>query len=159
MTDLPAMALCAHGRSLPISRTSARYARTFTAQALTLHRLGGRHLDDTLSVVAELVANAVTHGAGDTNGTCGRPSRNISIEIGIWSKWTLITVDDRDPKVYDPSGDIEHGRGLLIVEALSERFWWRQRSVSKTANAAILRSGMKLTDDDQKILDDLENEQ
>ena len=154
MTELPTEPLWATGRSLPISPEAAPTARDFTAGFLVgKARLDAGHVGDVVLVVSELVTNAIKYGAN------ARP--NIYLEVGIWSKWTLITVDDRDPQVYEaaPERDDElreSGRGLDIVRAYAERFWWDPKLISKTANAAVLRPGVKLTDEDNAILDDLE---
>lgn len=153
ITELRAEAISAAGRPLPIAPESATHARAFTVQTLTGYRLDSDHIDDTALVVTELVANAVTHGNG------GDLTRNIYLELGIWSKWTLITVDDRDPNVYDSPASgawAESGRGLLIITALAERWWWHPRRFSKTANAVILRPDVTLTAEDDALLDCLE---
>jgi anti-sigma regulatory factor (Ser/Thr protein kinase) len=154
VTDLGAEPLWAAGRSLLIDPQAASAARAFTEERLGAVKLDAGHIDDVVCVVAELVANGVTHGAG------GEEMRYVHLELGIWSKWTLVTVDDRDPNVYDsPANDdplAESGRGLMIVRALSERFWWHPKLFSKTANAVILRPGVQLTGQDTTILNDLQ---
>jgi anti-sigma regulatory factor (Ser/Thr protein kinase) len=149
MTDLPAMPLWATAAFFSIDPTSVAAARDFTARYLAKTRLTGDHADDVVLAVSEMVTNAIRYG--------GNGRKNISLDLEIWSKWTLVIVDDRDPQVYAPSSDVERGRGLLIVNAIAERFWWRPLLMSKTANAVILRTGVKLTDEDNKILDDLES--
>jgi hypothetical protein len=98
-------------------------------------KLDGDHVDDVVLVVSELTTNAIKYG--------GASSRNIYLEIVVWSKWTLIAVADRTHEVSevasanDEDGDLrESGRGLDIVEILAERWWWHPREFSKTANAA-----------------------
>lgn len=156
VTALVAEPLWAAWQALRIDPQAAAAARDFTREQLRAVQLDAGHVDDVISVVTELVANAITHGAGSSG------ARNVSLELGIWSKWTLVTVDDRDPNVYDcAAGDdplAETGRGLLIVQALATRFWWRPRMISKTANAVILRPDVKLTGEDYTILDRLEKE-
>lgn len=155
MLELPAEPLSATLQSLPISPKAAAAARELTAEFLVDKALlDAEHVGDVVLVVSELVTNAIKYGAN------GR--RNICLDVGIWSKWTLITVDDRDPHVYESAperrGDLaESGRGLFIVEAIAERFWWHSRLLSKTANAVVLRTGITLTGEDNAILDDLEN--
>jgi anti-sigma regulatory factor (Ser/Thr protein kinase) len=158
VTELPAEALWAITRPLATSPESVAVARRFTAQYLTGRaKLTGDHVDDVVLVVSELVCNAIQHAK---NG-----GRNIFLDVEIWSKWTVITVDDRDPAVYRTGpaagdGPRESGRGLeQIVKALAERFWWRTRTLSKTANAVILRPGVNLTSEDNTILDHLERDE
>jgi anti-sigma regulatory factor (Ser/Thr protein kinase) len=154
IAELLSEPLWAVGRSLLIDPRAASAARAFAEERLDAVNLDAGHIDDAIRVVAELVANGVTHGAG------GDGMRTIHLELGIWSKWTLVTVDDRDPNVYDSPADddplAESGRGLMIVRALSERFWWHPKLFSKTANAVILRPGVRLTGEDNAILDHLE---
>lgn len=142
---------------LPISPEAAATARGLTAEFLVDQaRLDAEHVSDVVLVVSELVTNAIKYGAN------GR--RNICLDVEVWSKWTLITVDDCDPHVYEAAperdGDDlpESGRGLLIVRAYAERFWWDQKLISKTANAVICRTGITLTDEDNALLDGLESE-
>jgi anti-sigma regulatory factor (Ser/Thr protein kinase) len=157
VTDLGAEPLWAVGRSFLIDPQAASVARAFTEERLGAVKLNPGHIDDVVRVVSELVANSVTHGAG------GDKNRNVHLELGVWSKWTLVTVDDRDPNVYDSPADDEElpesGRGLLIVRALSERFWWHPKLFSKTANAVILRPGIRLTGQDTAILNDLQKDE
>lgn len=156
MTDLPAEPLWATLQSLPISPKAAAAGRELTAEFMARARLDAEHVSDVVLVVSELVTNAIKYGAN------GR--RNICLDVEVWSKWTLITVDDRDPHVYEAApergGDDlpESGRGLLIVRAYAERFWWDQKLISKTANAVICRTGITLTDEDNALLDGLESE-
>jgi anti-sigma regulatory factor (Ser/Thr protein kinase) len=154
VTDLAAEAIWAAVRPLQIDPQSVASAREFAAQFLTdKARLTGDHVDDVVLVVSELVTNAIKYG--------GNGRRNICLDVGVWSKWTVVTVDDRAPQIHQVSarsgGDelLESGRGLEIVTILAERFWWHRRSISKTANAVILRHGVKLTAEDNAILDGL----
>lgn len=157
VTELRAEAIGAVGRSLLIYPKSVGTAREFTECFLTAKaKLEGSHVDDVVLVVSELVTNSIKYG-GD-----GR--RYVYLEIGLWSKWTLIIVDDRTREIREsaPAADDEDlresGRGLEIVEALAERFWWHQKLHSKTANAVILRTDAKLPDEDDAILDRLEKD-
>lgn len=154
MTALPSTAIREYEQYLPIHRSSAKRARRFAERILIRWHLDDDHVDDVLLVADELVANAVTHGRG------APPATNVTLKLIIWSKWTLLVVDDRTPEIKEPPADdvlAESGRGLLIVNALAARFWWAPKVESKTANAAVLRTGVKLTADDEAILDQLEN--
>lgn len=155
ISELRAEPIAAIWRPFAIAPESVKVAREFTTWFLAEEvRLGGEHAADVVLVVSELVTNAIRYG--------GNGRKNISLELGIWSKWTLITVDDRDPTVHEPApastGDDlrESGRGLQIVEALAARWWWTPRQISKTCNAVVLRTGVTLTDEDHSLLDCLE---
>lgn len=157
ITDLPAEAIAAAGRTLRIAPESVATAREFTARFLTDNaKLDDDHVDDVVLVVSELTTNSVKYG--------GNGRRNIYLDVEVWSKWTLVKVDDRSSAANETepaaAGDglRESGRGLLVVRTIAERFWWHPRLISKTANAGILRPGIMLTDADNTILDDLEND-
>lgn len=85
--------------------------------------------------------------------------RNVFIELLIAELWTIVIVDDRDPAVHeshaeDAEDDLpESGRGLLIVESIAARFRWNYGLISKTANAVILRTDVKLSPEDEAVLD------
>lgn len=155
MTETRAQALDVAWIGLQIDPEAVKAARDFATTALgALAKTDADHVDAVRTVVSELVTNAIKYGAGADR-------TNIGLEVGIWSLWTLVTVDDRDPRVRRSrvrKGDDlpESGRGLLIVRALAARFWWDPRLISKTATAAILRTGVTLTDGDQAVLDELE---
>lgn len=70
-------------------------------------------------MVAELAANAVQHGRV--------PGRDFRMTLAVTTRGTLRvevadTRGDRLPESRRPGGDDESGRGLLIVEALADRW-------------------------------------
>lgn len=99
---------------------------------------------DALTVVAELLANAVLHAA--PHSTARRSSGG---EAEIWLRLSLrrpahlvCTVADPsdNPPVYPHTSDPfdEHGRGLRIIDALSEHWGWtRRRPAGKTVWAML----------------------
>ncbi|MET9395718.1 ATP-binding protein [Streptomyces sp. NPDC006624] len=105
------------------SREGFARARSFTRETLRLWSLGHR-CDDTTLVVTELAANAATHAAP---GTSGAPE--ILLALRLDPAFLLVTVSDPDDRlpVHAPAPDAalaEHGRGLCIVDALSEAWGW-----------------------------------
>jgi anti-sigma regulatory factor (Ser/Thr protein kinase) len=143
-----------NGRSLRPAPEAVGTARWFAALTLgDLTETDHSHADDVCVIVSELVTNAITHVAG---------IRNIWLDLEIWPRWTYVIVDDRDPTVHPPDEAAmadplaESLRGLMIVRAMSERFWWRYRTMSKTANSVILRSGAQLTAADEALLDEMQ---
>jgi anti-sigma regulatory factor (Ser/Thr protein kinase) len=81
-------------------------------------------LDDAESVVAELAANAVqaTRDAGlDTGIRLTLTSDGLGVLIAMRDAVPLPPVPNH------PDADSEHGRGLLIIDALSA--WWDSRPV------------------------------
>lgn len=167
---------------LPIARQAVGMARAFVAEAVrevlrkdlqdTLHdalhagdfaelaaaaKNAQDHIDTLILVTSELVTNAAKYG----HEFLPDGGRNLNLKVGIWHRFAIISVDDRDPRirppvVHDDTDLPESGRGLFIVQTLAERFWWQQKVASKNANAAIVRPGAVLTDADTALLDKLE---
>lgn len=102
---------------LSATRRGARLARLLTERQL---EEWGTHRDGAAHVVAELAANAVTHG--HVRG------RDFRLALRLHPDGTLrIEVTDargdRIPRVLDPGAECaESGRGLLIVAAYTERW-------------------------------------
>jgi len=93
----------------------ARQARLLTVRQL---RDWGLPLDPAQHVVAELAANAATHGR-----VPGRDFRLTLYVVGGTLRIEVTdTCGDRLPLPQHPSADAESGRGLLLVEALTDRW-------------------------------------
>ena len=94
---------------------SARLARLLTDAQL---RDWGYDSETARHVVAELAANAVTHGRV--------PGRDFRLEFYVVDDTLRIEVTDtrgeRLPQLQPPSVDTESGRGLLLVETLADRW-------------------------------------
>ena len=77
-----------------------------------------RHLhdpDDVVLIVSELVTNAVVHGRATT----------VSVQIELQGVAATVTVDDPSATAPSPAHagpHSDHGRGLLVVEALCSRW-------------------------------------
>lgn len=93
----------------------ARLARLLAAEQL---RSWGLPLDPARQVVAELSANAVTHGRV--------PGRDFRLLLYVVADTLRIevtdTYGDRLPCPQHPTADAESGRGLALVEALTSRW-------------------------------------
>ena len=93
----------------------ARLARLLSTEQL---RTWGLPLDPAAHIVAELAANAVTHGRV--------PGRDFSLLLYVIGDTLRIemtdTRGDRMACLQPASGDGESGRGLLLVDALAERW-------------------------------------
>jgi len=117
------------------SREGFAEARDFTHRTLDDWEL--EHCtDDAVAVVTELAANAVLHALPHAD-TC-----DVRVRLTLRSKHLLCAVTDRsdDVPVYPATVDplLEHGRGLRIVEALSEHWGWTKRTpVGKTVWAML----------------------
>lgn len=100
-----------------LSSTSrgARLARLLAVDAL---RSWGLPDEAASHVVAELAANAATHGR--------LPGRSFRLTLYVVGATLRIEVTDtrgdRLPARQEPDGGAESGRGLLLVEALADRW-------------------------------------
>lgn len=120
-TEPPAV-ITAISRNLVRDVHAPYAARRFVRAQLRTWNLPG--LVDTLELVAnELAANAVEHGTGNF----------IAVRLELCSDAVTVKVwdanADRMPKLPDPAAaDLEeHGRGLLLTDALSTQ-WGAYRS-------------------------------
>ncbi|MDX5569364.1 ATP-binding protein [Streptomyces sp. ID05-04B] len=103
----------------------ARLARLLTVEQL---RCWGMPVDPAGQIVAELAANAVTHGRV--------PGRDFRLSLYVIARTLRIevtdTAGDRPPRPPHPGSgsgpgvgtESESGRGLLLVEALADRWGW-----------------------------------
>ena len=116
------------------TRLGARLARHLAVQRLDAW---GIPYDTDLSdaaalIVAELAANAVTHGRV--------PGRDFELRLTLTADTLRIEVSDargeRRPREVQPEG--ESGRGLLLVAALADRWSVHDRvPVGKTVRADV----------------------
>lgn len=76
-------------------------------------REGGTQFETCALLVSELVTNAVDHAEGDL------------VEVTLRTSPFSIDVRDgspKEPEIQGPDDDDEHGRGLILVSALSSHF-------------------------------------
>ncbi|MFF3845428.1 ATP-binding protein [Streptomyces sp. NPDC002328] len=117
----------------------ARLARRLTAQQLDAwgHPHDGEASDTAQHVVAELAANAVTHGRV--------PGRDFELRLVLLPEDVLRievsdTRGDRRLRIVTEA-DAEGGRGLILVTVLSRTWGVAEREVGKTVWAEVsLRS-------------------
>ena len=90
------------------------------ARHVTLELLRGwgcpHDLDDAALLVSELVSNVVDHVQGEAS---------LTLELALAGDWLRISVSDGSavrPVVRELSGDRPRGRGLLLVEAIADRW-------------------------------------
>lgn len=95
----------------------ARLARLLVAEQLCSW---GLPVDPARQIVAELAANAVTHGR-----VPGRDFRLTMYVIGTTLRIEVTdTCGELPPRPQHPTDDAESGRGLALVEALADRWGW-----------------------------------
>lgn len=93
----------------------ARLARLLAREQL---RTWGLPLEPAELIVAELAANAATHGR-----VAGRDFRLMMYAVGDTLRIEVTdTRGDRVPQALRPTPDADGGRGLLLVDALAERW-------------------------------------
>ncbi|MFE9773962.1 ATP-binding protein [Streptomyces sp. NPDC005931] len=103
--------------SVQLSSTprGARLARLLAVEQL---RSWGLPLDPARQIIAELAVNAATHGRV--------PGRDFRLTLYVVGGTLRIEVTDtrgeRPPERRAPSPDAESGRGLLLVDALADRW-------------------------------------
>ena len=95
----------------------ARLARLLATEQL---RSWGLPLDPARQLVAELATNASTHGRV--------PGRDFRLMLCVIYNTLRIevtdTCGDRLPCLQGPTPDRESGRGLLLIDALADRWGW-----------------------------------
>ncbi|MGW3289830.1 ATP-binding protein [Streptomyces sp. NPDC001002] len=116
--DRPSSSAASWRIALPHSAAAVPVARALVRTALT-ELENGADSDTAELLTAELVANAVEHTAGDSP---------IELVVELMPSGCQVEVHDPDPA---PPGDLtrpdcgepdpwqEHGRGLLLIRALS----------------------------------------
>ncbi|MCX4823797.1 ATP-binding protein [Streptomyces sp. NBC_01142] len=120
---------------LSATRRGARLARHLAAHQLDGWGIPyGSDLSDAAAlIVAELAANAVTHGRV--------PGRDFELHLTLWPLTLRIEISDargdREPSPRPPTPDSETGRGLLLVDALATSWGAKDRVIGKTVWAEL----------------------
>jgi len=118
--DSPAAVGCALSRGPQSARAARKLTRT------TLREWGlGALADDAETIVGEFVANAVTHAAD------GEPARKPADSLGLRLVrrtgeviCAVLDPSDTAPVLKSPATVEEAGRGLQMVDALSDVWGW-----------------------------------
>jgi anti-sigma regulatory factor (Ser/Thr protein kinase) len=121
--------------TLPGTPYSVQMARFYVRAALAYHGLGD-YAGNVETVTSELVSNAIVHAG----------ARAFDLELLRLEGTSAVVVIVTDPSPLppvkrDPAGDAEHGRGLLVVEALSARWGWTPSDPGKAVFAIFTREG------------------
>lgn len=105
--------------TLPFDPDAARVARSMVGALLTEHGCAAQLVEDGRLVVHELVMNGVRHGRPDAHA-------QIAVSCRVLQSHVVISVVDQGREgtigVRPASVKSLDGRGLAIVEALSERW-------------------------------------
>ncbi|WP_171114387.1 MULTISPECIES: ATP-binding protein [Streptomyces] len=109
-------------------RRSVRLAREFTGEALTEWGVTERG-DDVLLCVSELATNALLHGVPPGRGFLVRltlyPDGVLRVDVHDSGSGEVRTPDS------SPDAEPEHGRGLLLVTALADKWGVGERDPGK----------------------------
>ncbi|WP_161981706.1 ATP-binding protein [Streptomyces sp. TM32] len=115
--ELPSASL-----TLPAVLSSARQARTFTAEALRFWGASEELIDSAVLIVCELATNAIRHGARLPTRGRGTDS-TIILRLALEVEALCIEVHDGSMVLPVPRAagrDEDCGRGMQIIAALAE---------------------------------------
>lgn|GEM_PF-2234967 len=118
---------------LPLARSTPSIARTKLAAFLTVNRANARVIDDALIVLSEMIANAVSHGLPDDEGSI---EISWSIHHGLLELSVLDAGAGASLKPIDFDEDSLSGRGLSIINRVADR-WWVDMSEGTRVNAEL----------------------
>lgn len=117
---------------LPSSAQAPAVARRSAGDLLRYWGLG--HVEDiALLVISELVTNAVLHA----HASGGSPELHLYAD-GAWLRIEVHDTDPRPPQPRTPAGLDEAGRGLLLIEAITDQ-WGVYGTATGKAVWAVLR--------------------
>ncbi|MBO2453922.1 ATP-binding protein [Actinomadura barringtoniae] len=103
---------------------SCGVAREFTHRTLTQWNLLALH-DDTALIASELVTNALRHASPPSAGSAARrPPQLVLIRHPRWLLAAVTDSSEQGPTVREPDYFAESGRGLHLIEALSDEWGW-----------------------------------
>ncbi|MFG2195509.1 ATP-binding protein [Streptomyces sp. NPDC048639] len=108
-------------------RRSVPAAREFAAQALVDWGIGDR-VEDVLLCVSELATNALLHGVPP-----GRGFKLFLLRDGVAGPLRIEVHDSGEghPRIPDTAAGGEGGRGLMLVEALADKWGVGERDPGK----------------------------
>ena len=117
--DSPAVAACPLGAGAQSGRTARKFTRN------TLKEWGLASLaDDAEAIVGEFVANAVSHAARAVATGAGQPLGLRLLRRTGEVMCAVLDPSDRAPVLRMPDRNEEAGRGLQMVDALSDVWGW-----------------------------------
>ncbi|WP_406437607.1 ATP-binding protein [Streptomyces sp. NBC_01613] len=120
-------------------------AREFTDRTLGHWELD-QCRDDALTVISELAANAMLHARLCDATDDDEAVSEVWVKLTLRSAHLVCAVTDQSdslPRCPDKVGPLqEHGRGLLIVEALSQHWGWTRYTPRGKTVWAMLPTGL-----------------
>ena len=103
-------------------RATVAEARHFVVDSLEQWDVPPSVVDDLALITSELVTNALVHGGAPVDLRLQRSGARVVLEVQDDAERQL-------PRARNPDDDEEHGRGIHIVEALSDE--WGTRSTDR----------------------------
>lgn len=128
------MADVVHAFAVPFHPSSVGLARSQLRAALGSAAPPAGLVEDAALVVSELVANAICHA---------RPTRSddVGVEVRLVGGRLHVAVTDGGsetvPELASAPDDSASGRGLFIVDSVSERWWWTPTGRGCTVHAVL----------------------
>ncbi|MEU8872145.1 ATP-binding protein [Streptomyces javensis] len=135
--------------ALPAEPCQVPEVRRFVGVQLDLWGVADDDLHSAVLVVSELVGNATVHGRADMRVSLRLDARLLSLEVVDWG-----APPTPQPSVTgrpDKCGD-EHGRGLAIVEHLTEWIECHEAADSHTVRVGLCVSGRSSGCPDEDLL-------
>jgi serine/threonine-protein kinase RsbW len=121
---------------LPSIPASVRTARFHVRATLSLHQLD-EYVQDAEAITSELVTNAIQHVCAD-----GTETVRVTLTRARNPEAVTIVVTDSSPEApvkREPSDRSERGRGLLIVDELSDCWGWNPEAGGKAVYAVLAK--------------------
>lgn len=124
---------------LPAIPSSPAFARAYIRMIIKWHEVGV-DADAAEWVASEMVSNALQHAYH------GRPSMSdtVHVGLGLWQEGLMIAVGDMSespPTLRPMMAEAESGRGLHVIEALSEDWGWVPQEGGGKVVFAIIAEG------------------
>lgn len=121
---------------LPSVPESVPIARFHIRAALSFHQLG-EYADDAAIITSELVTNAIQHACGDGTGTV----KVTLLRVRNAEAVTVVVADSspEGPVTRTAPDGSERGRGLRIVDELSDCWGWSPEDDGKAVYAVLAK--------------------